>query len=168
MQAPQSIDPGAGQTTAAAPEAFVRAKAQAPRDASAAMIALSADSKHVALRRIAEEVRRATPQILAANETDMAEGRKADLGSKLDRLLLTEERIEAICGEIEEVIGLEDPVGQVIDTRHLVPPDRYARIKEAFEATGTFRLTPVLESLGSDYSYEELTLVRLALRQSLK
>ena len=70
----------------------------------------------------------------------------------------------SIINHLEHLVA----VGQVIDTRHLVPPNRYARIKEAFEATGTFRLTPVLESLGSDYSYEELTLVRLALRQSLQ
>jgi glutamate-5-semialdehyde dehydrogenase len=96
---------------------FVRDKAQAARDASARMVALTTAQKNDALGRIAESLRRATPAILAANEQDLESGKRAGLGTKLDRLLLDEGRIEQICREIGEVQGLDDPVGQLIDER---------------------------------------------------
>ncbi|MCZ6552160.1 MAG: glutamate-5-semialdehyde dehydrogenase [SAR324 cluster bacterium] len=99
------------------PEEFAREKASAARRASEGMIALDATQKNDALERIAAELRRSASDILAANARDMEEGRRAGLGSKLDRLLLSEARIDAICNEIGEVTALEDPVGQVIDER---------------------------------------------------
>jgi ATP-dependent DNA helicase RecQ len=56
--------------------------------------------------------------------------------------------------------------GERLDMLHLLPSeDRVARIKGAFQATGSLDLAPVKESLGDDYSYLELGLVRLHLSQ---
>ena len=56
---------------------------------------------------------------------------------------------------------------EAIDITHMLPSsERFANIADAFrEADSDFLLAPVKERLGEDYSYEELRLVRLRLRQ---
>ena len=56
--------------------------------------------------------------------------------------------------------------GERLEFDHLMPsPIRFARIEEAFKQTDNHFLAPVRELLGEEYSYEELHLVRLCLRQ---
>jgi ATP-dependent DNA helicase RecQ len=56
--------------------------------------------------------------------------------------------------------------GGKIDLDHLMPSDvRRSRIEAAFKEMGGARLTPVRDALGDDYTWEELAVVRLALRQ---
>ena len=56
--------------------------------------------------------------------------------------------------------------GEVIDLRHVMPPnERMEPIKAAFRELGGHSLGPVKEFLGEDYSYEEIRLVRLHMRQ---
>jgi len=78
---------------------------------------LSSDDKNKALKRIAELLLEQTALILTENEKDMKEGEKNNLGSKLDRLLLTEERIKGIADDTLNVATLPDSVGQIIDKR---------------------------------------------------
>ncbi len=56
---------------------------------------------------------------------------------------------------------------EVMDISHMLPaPDRCERIMEAFGgAESDYLLAPVKERLGEDFTYEELRLVRLQLRQ---
>jgi glutamate-5-semialdehyde dehydrogenase len=71
--------------------------------------------KNKALLEMAKAVRAATPEILAGNKTDIetmtANGQTAAF---LDRGTLSEDRIEAIAGALEDIVSLEDPVGSVI------------------------------------------------------
>ena len=56
--------------------------------------------------------------------------------------------------------------GVELDLGHVLPPREYLdRIAAAFEEHGSQFLAPVRDSLGEAYSYEELRLVRLYLRQ---
>ena len=56
--------------------------------------------------------------------------------------------------------------GESFEIAHLLPPaHRYERIAHAFRATGDERLKPVMDRLGGGFSYEEIRLVRLHLRQ---
>lgn len=57
--------------------------------------------------------------------------------------------------------------GEKLDLDYLMPAvDRFARIQQAFQACGSEHLlAPVQEQLGGDYSYDELRLVRIRLRQ---
>ena len=56
--------------------------------------------------------------------------------------------------------------GESFDIVHLMPPERrYMRIARAFGAVNSERLAPVLDRLGNGYSFEELRLVRLHMRQ---
>ena len=57
--------------------------------------------------------------------------------------------------------------GESFDITHLLPPQhRYVRIAHALRTTEGGRLKPVADRLGGGFSYEELRLVRLHLRQS--
>jgi len=98
------------------PADYVRSLALAAQDASRRTGQLSTAQKNEALSAAAAELRRSMDAILAANSLDMRAGQRAGLGARLDRLLLTRERIEAICHGIEQVIALPDPIGQEIGT----------------------------------------------------
>ena len=45
------------------------------------------------------------------------------------------------------------------------PPERFETIRAAFEQSGGTFLSPVKEILGDDYSYDEIRLVWMFLRQ---
>ena len=55
--------------------------------------------------------------------------------------------------------------GEEIDVRPLIDKDRFHRIAREFERAETPWLSDVKNALGDDYSYEEIRLVRLSLRQ---
>ena len=57
--------------------------------------------------------------------------------------------------------------GEKLDLSHaLPPPERVAEIEDAFTSTGGNLLSPVRELLGDGYSYEDLRVVRMHLRQA--
>ncbi len=85
------------------------AKALVPFAAS-----LSAEEKRRALSAMAEALSVGREAILAANAVDLAEA-KAMGAVMLDRLLLTEERIEAMKEGILQVASLPDPVGRELE-----------------------------------------------------
>jgi hypothetical protein len=58
--------------------------------------------------------------------------------------------------------------GEALDLDHLMPTaERMAKIDTAFQETEGLYLAPVRELLGEDYSYEELALARIGLRQKM-
>ena len=72
--------------------------------------------KSEALTAAARHLRDGQAAILAANERDMDKARDRGLSdAMLDRLMIDEERLEAIASAVENVANLPDPVGQVID-----------------------------------------------------
>ena len=75
---------------------------------------LDTAKKNAALRAMADALITETPAILAANAGDMeaAKGKISDV--MLDRLLLTEARIEGMAEGIREVAKLPDPVGRIL------------------------------------------------------
>ena len=57
--------------------------------------------------------------------------------------------------------------GEELDLDELMPDtERFEKIREAFDKAGIASLVPVREMLGEGFSYEELRLVRIHLRQS--
>lgn len=70
-----------------------------------------------ALLSIAAELRRSTPQILKANERDVEAARGTLPDVMIDRLLLTESRIESMAKGIEEISLLPSPLGEVLEER---------------------------------------------------
>ncbi|MCI0439936.1 MAG: DNA helicase RecQ [Chloroflexi bacterium] len=67
-----------------------------------------------------------------------------------------------VLGHIETLIE----AGERLDIRHLLPPpERLAKIKAAFRQSGGSQLKPVRDLLGEDFSYAEIRIVRMHLRQ---
>jgi glutamate-5-semialdehyde dehydrogenase len=98
------------------PIALIAAMGACARAAAKILAGLPAGAKARGLVEAANALRDATPDIVAANATDMACGREKGLSSAmLDRLKLVEGRVAAIADAVEAVAGLRDPVGAVID-----------------------------------------------------
>ena len=86
------------------------------RAAAYQLAALSTAEKNSILLAMAAAIRAAAPEILAANAKDLDAGRDKGLSpAMLDRLKLDDARIAAMATGIDQVAGLPDPVGQVMD-----------------------------------------------------
>lgn len=89
---------------------------KAAKAASWALAQLSGKQKNQALTRIANLLEQNSAPILAANELDIAKAREQGTSeAMLDRLLLTQARLESIAADVRKVCQLADPVGEVID-----------------------------------------------------
>ncbi|MET4879448.1 glutamate-5-semialdehyde dehydrogenase [Morganella morganii] len=89
---------------------------KAAKAASWALAQLSGKQKNQALTRIADLLEQNSAPILAANESDIAKAREQGTSeAMLDRLLLTQARLESIAADVRKVCQLADPVGEVID-----------------------------------------------------
>ena len=94
----------------------MRTLGRAARAAATVLASSSSEARNAALEAAAQALRAQREQILAANAQDMEAARERGLsGAMLDRLLLDDERIEAMAAGIETVIGLHDPLGRVLE-----------------------------------------------------
>lgn len=92
----------------------LKKKGELAKKASVQLSLLPTDVKNRALFSMAQALVSAEEQILAANETDMEEGRKRGMSTALlDRLLLTSDRIKDMAFGLRAVAALPDPVGEV-------------------------------------------------------
>lgn len=86
------------------------------KDASRILAHVSTAQKNAALEKIARQIEKETPGILAANKADHDEAHNAGLSeAMLDRLLLNEKRMQTIVADLRSVINLPDPVGEHFD-----------------------------------------------------
>lgn len=84
--------------------------------AKTALQSLGTDQKNQALGRAAKALVQETDRILSANEKDYARARENGMAEGLlDRLKLTDKRIEAMAEGLEQIAGLTDPVGEVME-----------------------------------------------------
>ena len=76
--------------------------------------------KNRALKSVATALRDGSTEVLAANREDYEEARSGGMNeAMLDRLLLTEERMQAMADDVMTVAALPDPIGQVFASRTL-------------------------------------------------
>ena len=84
---------------------------------AAAVLRTAGEKKRRALLEAAQALRAAAPEILAANAVDLAAARESGMrDAMLDRLTLTEARIEAMAQGVEDVAAQRDPVGRVLSS----------------------------------------------------
>jgi glutamate-5-semialdehyde dehydrogenase len=84
--------------------------------AAALVLALApTEQKNRALRAAAAALRAQRLEILAANDSDMAESVARELsGALLDRLRLDDNRVEAMARGLEDIERLADPIGKLL------------------------------------------------------
>ncbi|NUT53771.1 MAG: glutamate-5-semialdehyde dehydrogenase [Saccharothrix sp.] len=93
----------------------VHAAARRARVAANELVLATRERKDAALREMATALRARAAEVLEANAKDIEAGRAAGLAQGLlDRLALTEERVDGVAGGLETVAGLPDPIGEVL------------------------------------------------------
>ena len=97
---------------------YMQTIGQQAREASRAIARADSNSKNLALRTIANAIRRERDALLAANRQDLDAARAAGLEpAMIDRLTLTEKGIAAMAEGVEQVATLDDPVGEISDLK---------------------------------------------------
>lgn len=87
---------------------------QKAKKAAALLAKASSAEKNRALQAAADALREQKAEILAANQTDIEKGKQNGMSEALlDRLLVNDARIEAMAAGLEQIIALDDPVGEV-------------------------------------------------------
>jgi len=107
------------------------------RAAADGLRGLTRGVKDNALKAIAQRLRENAPRLKAENAKDLEAGRKENLsGALLDRLELTDARIESMAEGLEVVANLADPVGDIL--RQTVHPNgiRIAQIRQPIGVVG--------------------------------
>ena len=84
--------------------------------ASRELARLDTDTRNGALEAIAAALEARTAEVLEANDRDVEAGRAGGLDAALlDRLKLDEARVAGIASDVRTIVGLRDPVGEVIE-----------------------------------------------------
>ncbi|MDF1745503.1 MAG: gamma-glutamyl-phosphate reductase, partial [Gimesia sp.] len=94
---------------------YTQLLAQQARAASRKLVSANGNQKNDWLRRMVELIQSRTPELLAANEQDIR--RAPDYGlteASIDRLRLTEARLQGIVTALEEITALPNPIGEII------------------------------------------------------
>lgn len=95
-------------------QSLMRTIGRQAKDAAAELSVASTDAKDTALKEMAASLRRRSNQILSDNAKDMKAGEGKGLtGAMLDRLQLTDDRIEGVAAGLEAIAELPDPVGAI-------------------------------------------------------
>jgi glutamate-5-semialdehyde dehydrogenase len=96
---------------------YARQVASRARQAARQLAVATGGQKNDWLTRSSELIRRRTSSLLEANERDCSAAQKAGLSAALiDRLRLTESRLEGIALGLEQVAGLPEPVGEIFES----------------------------------------------------
>jgi len=92
--------------------AYIEETAKKAREASQSLRLMNASLKNGVLNRIAELLDGERNTIKKSNKVDCERGEKSGMSKAfLDRLLLTEKRIEGMIQSVKEIAAMEDPVG---------------------------------------------------------
>lgn len=103
--------------------------AKRARAASVRLAQTSDDERNGTLRAMAQALRESAPAVLKANAADVAAAReKGTKESLIDRLLLTDARIEDMAAALESLAELPNPLGRTLEQRTLESGIRLERV----------------------------------------
>ena len=102
-------------TQAVDASAELRRQVEAAKAASPALGWASSEQKNAVLQSAAALLRQRRDDVVAANAEDVAEASGHLSEAMIDRLTLTADRVEGLAVSLEELVGLDDPVGETID-----------------------------------------------------
>jgi len=79
---------------------------------------LDTNTKNKVLSKVADALVKDSAYILTENEKDLKNGRSNGMPEGLlDRLMLTEERVEQMAEGLRQIVALEDPIGEVLSMK---------------------------------------------------
>jgi glutamate-5-semialdehyde dehydrogenase len=99
-------------------ESYIEYLCSRAKEASVVLRSAHAEQKNRALERIAQLIRERSDEIVHENKIDCDRGGEAGLSEAfLDRLTLTESRIQGMITSLLEIASMEDPVGEIDGVR---------------------------------------------------
>ncbi len=103
---------------------------QTARSTARKLAQISTQQKNEFLLRLAEQLKNNSDSILAANDSDIQQARKAGLSAALiDRLLLNQSRLDGMAKDLEDLSRMPDPVGTIIEEKILVSGVHARRVR---------------------------------------
>lgn len=112
-------------------------KLELARAASRTLAMATTAQKNAALAAIADAIDGAVPQIIEANQLDLERGRQEQIGEGLlDRLLLDESRLAGLANAVRDVIGIADPIGEVVRGSTLANGVQLTQVRVPFGVVG--------------------------------
>ena len=97
---------------------------------AARQLTLCEGIKDQALTAVAKALRDHTKEILAANAIDLKNGEENGMKQALmDRLRLTEERIEGMAQGVDDIVALKNPIGTILEGSRLPNGLRIERVR---------------------------------------
>ena len=107
------------------------------KEAKYCMNDLDTNKKNEVLHAVAKNLVADSKLILEANDKDMEKAVAAGMNEgRLDRLKLTDARIEAMAEGVRQVADLEDPVGRILDTHTHANGMKITKISTPFGIVG--------------------------------
>ncbi len=98
-------------------EAYTQQVAQQAKQASRKLAVTTGAQKNEWLRLSAARIRERSAELIQENQKDLEKAPEYGLNdAQIDRLRLTDERLEGIASALEEVALLPDPIGEVISS----------------------------------------------------
>lgn len=92
-------------------------KGKKAKEVSSILVGITTEEKNAALLLIAEQLLTDEVYLIAENKKDLDAGHENGLTEEvLDRIMLNEDRIQAMSDAIKLLIELEDPIGEVIES----------------------------------------------------
>jgi glutamate-5-semialdehyde dehydrogenase len=121
--------------TQATPE-FTK-RLQAAKDSAKVLGQATTDTKNQVLASLAQLLEDNVDAIVAGNADDLARGAAEGMSESLqDRLRLTPERVDGLAGAVRDIIGLPDPVGEVVRGATLANGLRMSQVRVPFGVVG--------------------------------
>lgn len=113
------------------------ARLQATRDSAKALSYATTDNKNLVLATLADLLEKNVDAIIDANAEDLARGASEGLSESLqDRLRLTPERVAGLASAVRDIIGLPDPVGEVVRGSTVANGLRISQVRVPFGVVG--------------------------------
>jgi glutamate-5-semialdehyde dehydrogenase len=96
-------------------KSFVMKKAEEAKEGARSIAKASSEVKNNALIKMADTIRKKSKELQRANKKDIAAAKKKGLTmAMIDRLALTQQRIDDMAQGLIDIAGLPDPVGEVL------------------------------------------------------
>lgn len=97
-------------------KAYMEGLGQSARAASRVVASATTEQKNQALLAMADALEASRSELMAANQIDLERGKSNGLDAALlDRLELTDARIDTMIEGLRQVAALQDPVGEITD-----------------------------------------------------
>jgi len=137
MATPAKADSSAADRASGKVGAYVREVGQRARVAARVMAGASTNAKNAALETIAGLVVERARELVAANAQDLKSGRDGKLEpSLMDRLELTQKRIDEMAEGLRQVAALPDPIGEISELRYRPSGIRVGRMRVPLGVVG--------------------------------